>query len=76
MLKGLERGVRCKACDKPIRSDPELCHVCLQAVLSLIRDLDYPDAAHVVVQSGGESVGVRKELEFAAEHGMAVMKLK
>ena len=44
----LIRGVRCKACDKSISSDPELCPKCLQAVRNLIRDVDMPDDIEVL----------------------------
>jgi hypothetical protein len=44
-LKKLEltRGLHCKACDKPIDGDPELCPTCLSVARSLITDIDKPD---------------------------------
>ena len=42
-ISGLIRGLRCKACNKPIQGDPELCGKCLEVARSLIRDIDLPD---------------------------------
>ncbi len=39
----LTRGLHCKACDKPIEGDPELCSQCLQIARSLFADVDKPD---------------------------------
>jgi hypothetical protein len=39
----LTRGLHCKACDKPIKNDPELCNTCLQVARSLIKDIDDVD---------------------------------
>ena len=39
----LMRGIQCKACQRPISSDPELCPECLQIARALIRDIDMPD---------------------------------
>ena len=39
----LTRGLHCKACDKPIDGDPELCSTCLQIARGLITDIDKPD---------------------------------
>ena len=39
----LKRGIQCKACQRPISSDPELCPECLQVARGLIRDIDMPD---------------------------------
>ena len=44
----LTRGLHCKACDKPIDGDPELCSVCLQAARALITDIDKPDEEDIV----------------------------
>lgn len=48
-LKGLShrgplvRGIHCKACDKPINGDPELCPKCLDVARKLINYYDPPD---------------------------------
>lgn len=36
-------GIHCKACDRPIDGDPELCSECLNIARGLFRDLDKPD---------------------------------
>ena len=42
-MGALQRGISCKACGRPISSDPELCSECLQIAMALVKDLDAPD---------------------------------
>ena len=53
----LTRGLHCKACDRPIQGDPELCSECLQIARALVHDADPADEDEHVeslaeVQSG------------------------